>query len=215
MKTAVYNLKNEMVGEIELPKMFEEKWRPELVRQVAIAEAGNARAPWAHAKTRSEVRGGGKKPWRQKGTGRARHGSIRSPLWRGGGKAHGPLKDRDYSQKVNKKMKRAALASLLAKKLKEQELKVFSGFQLEAPKTKVLSQALRPILGMDKNHKKYNVLLIADAGNKALFRAGRNLPKTLVLDSKSLNLSEILRHKNVFIDEKGIADIAAHYGTKK
>src|SRR6202007_528340 len=105
MKSPVYNIKNETVGEIDLPdSVFGAKWNPILVKQVGLAMMANARRPWAHAKGRSEVRGGGRKPWRQKGTGRARHGSIRSPLWSGGGKAHGPVKTRDFSQKINKKM---------------------------------------------------------------------------------------------------------------
>src|SRR6185436_10884964 len=110
MNAAVFNIKNEKVSTVVLPDdLFGAPWRPALVQQVLLAQRANARRPWAHAKDRSEVRGGGKKPWRQKGTGRARHGSIRSPLWIGGGKAHGPRKDRDYSQKINKKMKRGAL----------------------------------------------------------------------------------------------------------
>ncbi len=99
MKAPVYNLKNEKVGEVDLPEsVFGVRWNSILVAQVLRAQMANKRRPWAHAKTRAEVRGGGRKPWRQKGTGRARHGSTRSPLWVGGGKAHGPSKLRDYSQ---------------------------------------------------------------------------------------------------------------------
>src|ERR1700691_279808 len=102
MKTSLYNLKNEIVGQTELPdRIFGAKWSPTLVKQVLEAQSANKRSPWAHAKDRSEVRGGGRKPWRQKGTGRARHGSTRSPLWVGGGKSHGPRNERDYTQKVN------------------------------------------------------------------------------------------------------------------
>ena len=126
MKADVYNLKNEVVGTMELPaEVFGTKWNATLVQQVLEAQLANARQPWAHVKDRSEVRGGGKKPWRQKGTGRARHGSTRSPIWVGGGKAHGPRNDKDYSQKVNKKMKRVALFSVLSKKAKDGEVKVF------------------------------------------------------------------------------------------
>jgi hypothetical protein len=96
MKVDLYNLKNEVVGTAELPDtVFGVAWKPALVKQVLAAQMANRREPWAHAKDRSEVSGGGKKPWRQKGTGRARHGSTRSPLWSGGGKAHGPRNDRD------------------------------------------------------------------------------------------------------------------------
>src|SRR5258708_29946620 len=120
MQTDLYNLKNEKIGTIDLPdKIFAAKWNAVLVKQVLDAQAANRRVPWAHAKFRGEVRGGGRKPWRQKGTGRARHGSTRSPLWVGGGKAHGPRNERDYSQKVNKKMKRGALFAALSRKVKE------------------------------------------------------------------------------------------------
>src|SRR5579862_9363905 len=117
MKADVYNLKDEVVGSVELPEnVFGARWNAALIKQVLDSQLANRRSPWAHVKERGEVRGGGKKPWRQKGTGRARHGSTRSPLWVGGGVSHGPSKDRDYSEKVNKKMKRAALFSVLSKK---------------------------------------------------------------------------------------------------
>src|SRR5262249_16420253 len=100
MKADVYNLDNKVVGTVELPdSVFGVKWNAVVVKQILDAQLANKRAPWAHAKDRSEVRGGGRKPWRQKGTGRARHGSTRSPIWVGGGKAHGPRNERDYSQK--------------------------------------------------------------------------------------------------------------------
>src|ERR1700722_697653 len=143
MNADVYNLENQKVGTLELPEdVFGARWNAALVKQVLEAQLANRREPWAHTKTRGEVRGGGRKPWRQKGTGKARHGSTRSPIWVGGGVAHGPRNDRDYSQKVNKKMKRAALFAALSRKTKDGELKVFDTFALEAPKTKVLASAL-------------------------------------------------------------------------
>jgi large subunit ribosomal protein L4 len=143
MKTDIYNLKNEVVGTVDLPEsVFGAKWNQLLVKQVLEAQRANARAPWAHVKDRSEVAGSGKKPWRQKGTGRARHGMTSSPLWVGGGKAHGPRNDRDYSQKVNKKMKRAALFALLSKKFKDGEVKIVDTLSLATPKTNVMSVAL-------------------------------------------------------------------------
>src|SRR3989339_1280264 len=119
MEAKIYNLKNEEVSSIKLPEdIFDRKFSEALVRQVLLAQLANSREPWAHAKGRGEVRGGGKKPWKQKGTGRSRHGSIRSPIWKGGGKSHGPTNERDYTQKVNKKMKRVALFSVLSKKFR-------------------------------------------------------------------------------------------------
>ncbi|HUC02017.1 MAG TPA: 50S ribosomal protein L4 [Candidatus Paceibacterota bacterium] len=212
MNVDVYNLKNEVVGTVELPSaVFGAKWNATLVQQVLEAQLANARAPWAHTKDRSEVRGGGKKPWRQKGTGRARHGSTRSPIWVGGGKAHGPRNDRDYSQKVNKKMKRVALFSVLSKKAKDGEVKVFDSLVLDAPKTKSVAAALTAVLAPKKGDKRFDVLLVADNANKNLFRATANLQKTKTLEAGSLNVYDIMNHKNLFIDKSVVETIEKHY----
>ncbi len=212
METAVYNLKNEKVGTVELPdRVFGAKWNAALVKQVFDAQRANARSPWAHTKTRGEVSGGGKKPWRQKGTGRARHGSTRSPIWVGGGVSHGPRNDKDYSEKVNKKMKRLAVFAVLSKKMKEGEIKVFENFAIEAPKTRVLAPALRNILGMRKDAKKFDVLLVANTGNENLFRASANLTKAKALNADSLNIYDIMNHKNFFMEKGAVATIEKHY----
>lgn len=212
MKASVYNLENKVTGEIELPeKIFGAKWHPALVAQLLNAQLANRRRPWAHAKTRAEVQGGGKKPWRQKGTGRARHGSIRSPLWIGGGKAHGPVKERDYSQKINKKMRRQAIFSILSKKLGEGGVKVFENFAMDAPKAKLLASILKNALNIPKKQKKYDVLFIKKDENKTLFRAASNLPKTKVLDSNSINVYDLLNHKNIFIAKEAVEEMAKHY----
>ena len=215
MKKPVYNWKNEKVGEVDLPKsIFGVAWKEILVAQVLGAQLANLRRPWAHAKDRSEVRGGGKKPWRQKGTGRARHGSIRSPLWKGGGKAHGPSNKRDYSQKVNKKMRRVALASVLSRKLKDGEVRFFESLEIETAKTKTLVQLMNNLIKLKKNSKKYDVLLIPDMENKKVLRAAANLQKTAVISPESLNIYEIMNHKNVFIDQKAVPLIEKHYAIK-
>jgi len=212
MKADVYNLKNEVVGSIELPsEVFNTKWNPTLVKQVLDAQMANVRKPWAHVMDRSEVSGGGKKPWRQKGTGRARHGSTRSPIWVGGGKAHGPRNDKDYSQKVNKKMKRVALFAALSLKAKDGEVKVFETLVIEQPKTKTLASALKGMITLAKGGKRYDVLLVSDAANKNLFRAASNLEKTKVLAADSLNIYDVLNHKNLFIDKDMVATIEKHY----
>ena len=212
MKTDVYNLNNEVVGTLELPeKVFGAKWNETLIKQVLEAQSANSRDPWAHTKDRSEVRGGGKKPWRQKGTGRARHGYTRSPIWVGGGKAHGPRNDRDYSQKVNKKMKRVALFSALSKKVKDGEFKVFESLVIPAAKTKMLASSLSAVLAMKKGAKRFDVLLVSDNTNKNLFRASANLQKALAIEANSLNLYDILNHKNLFIDKNVVATIEEHY----
>ena len=212
MKTDVYNLKNEKVGTVELPaKIFGTKWNPTLIQQILVAQLANKRRPWAHAKTRAEVRGGGRKPWRQKGTGRARHGSTRSPLWVGGGKAHGPNKERDFSQKVNKKMRRAALFSVLSRKMKDGNLKIFDNLQIAEPKTKDLFVPLRGVLNLAKRQKNLDVLLIAERENKNIMRASSNIPKTKATHPESLNAYDVINHKNIFIEKNALAEISKHY----
>jgi large subunit ribosomal protein L4 len=213
MKADTYNLKNEIVSTVELPeRVFGAKWNANLVKQVLDAQIANQRDPWAHVRDRSEVRGGGIKPWRQKGTGRARHGSTRSPLWRHGGKAHGPRNDKDYSQKVNKKMKQGAFFAALSKKFKDGEVKFFENFDLATPKTKLLAGVLRPMLPMKKGDRKYDVLLVAGDGTKrGIFRASANIPKAKTVAATSLDLFEILNHKNIFVDKEAVGVIEKHY----
>jgi large subunit ribosomal protein L4 len=212
MKADIYNLNNEVVGTMELPVgVFGTKWNAAVVQQVLEAQIANARQPWAHVKDRSEVRGGGKKPWRQKGTGRARHGSTRSPIWVGGGKAHGPRNDKDYSQKVNKKMKRVALFAVLSKKAKDGELKVFDTLVLDVPKTKNVAVALKKALSPKKGDKRFDVLLVSENSNKNLFLATSNLQKTKTIEAGSLNIYDIMNHKNLFIDKSVVETIEKHY----
>ncbi len=144
MKVKVYNTKGETVGEQELdPQIFGVKINPVVVQQAVVAQQANARAPIAHTKGRGEVRGGGKKPWAQKGTGRARHGSIRSPLWRGGGITFGPTKFRNFSIKINKKAKRAALLMALSDRAQDQKIILLDKLELEKPKTKIAFAVLQ------------------------------------------------------------------------
>jgi large subunit ribosomal protein L4 len=212
MKTQVYNQENKAVKELNAPEsIFGTRWNNSLVKQVLDAQLANRRRPWAHAKDRSEVRGGGRKPWRQKGTGRARHGSIRSPLWPGGGKAHGPNKERDYTQRINKKMRRSAIFSVLSKKFKDDEIKFFDSFEMAAMKTKVVEANLRLLLEMTPKSKKFDVVLIPAEPNTPLAKAVRNLTKAKVLPATSLNVYDLLNHKNIFIEEKAVEVIEKRY----
>lgn len=212
MQVDLFNLKNEKVGILEIPeKVFTQRWRPALVKQALEAQLANRRKPISHAKIRAEVSGGGRKPWRQKGTGRARHGSIRSPIWVGGGKAHGPTKEKKYFKKINKKMKRLALFSVLSKKLSDNEIKFFDSFKLDQPKTKMLFSYLKNILNLEKNKKKLDVLLIPSLENKEIFRIGRNLVKVKVLNPTSLNVYDILNYKNLFIEKDAVELIENFY----
>ena len=197
MKLAVYNKKNEAVGEVEASDaVFSRPWNSDLIHQVVVAIAANRRQPLAHTKQRDEVRGGGKKPWRQKGTGRARHGSTRSPLWKGGGATFGPRNDRDFSQKVNKKMVKAALYVALSRKLADGELRVIDTMDLKEPKTRELRWI------------KQSTLLVPAMGNKDIFRASANMQKVKALDVRSLNVEDVLKFKSVLIDQKAIAAIS-------
>ncbi|MEK7590175.1 MAG: 50S ribosomal protein L4 [Patescibacteria group bacterium] len=202
MKTQVYSLKGDKVGEIDLPEnIFNRSWNGDLVHQALRVQNANLRRPWAHTKGRADVRGGGKKPWRQKGTGRARHGSIRSPIWVGGGVAHGPLKERSYKLDLNKKMKRVAIYSVLSKKLADNEIKIVDSLKLNSQKTKELASALKIFL------KSVNALLVPTTDNKIVYRASRNIPKVKSLNAASLNVKELLQYKNILIDKEAVKEI--------
>lgn len=208
MTVELYNQANEVIGKTELADgVFGVKWNPDLVHQVLRAQLANRRKPWAHAKGRGEVRGGGKKPWRQKGTGRARHGSTRSPIWAHGGVSHGPQKERDYSQKINKKMRRLAIFSLLSKKLAEKNLKIIDDLGVSEPKTKV-------VYGMIKNfspNKKLSFLIIPREKEKNIFRASKNIEKVAAIAPTALNVSALLKHKTVLVDKDAVKIIEGHY----
>jgi len=213
MKQDLYNIKGEVVGATEVPDaIFAAKWNAELVRQVLIAQLANKRRPWAHAKDRSEVRGGGRKPWRQKGTGRARHGSRRSPIWIGGGKAHGPRNEKDYSQKVNKKMKKAALFALLSNKLKGGTIRFFDGITIAEPKTKELFTVLSSLRQLSKRAKKLDVLVIASDDNKKVFPAARNLVKAKAVHPQTLNVYDVSNFKYLYIEKDAVSQLAHHFG---
>ncbi len=187
------------MGEIDLPKeIFAKVWNADLVHQVLSAQMSNRREPWAHTKTRADVSGGGKKPWKQKHTGRARHGSIRSPIWKGGGVTFGPTNERNFEKKVNKKMLRAAIHAILSKKLSEGELKVIDSLKLNEAKTKLVSQILKSL-------ETKSVLIVPSRDNKAIYRASANIPKVKSLDAQSLNVYDLLRYKNILVEKEAVA----------
>ena len=152
MKTVVYNILGKEIGEVELnDAIFAVKIKPEVVHQVFVSQSGNQRESIAHTKNRSEVRGGGKKPWAQKGTGRARHGSIRSPIWRGGAVIFGPTSERNWKTKINKDTRRLALKMCLTDKAQNGALYVVEDFSFEKPKTKTVAEFLKNIPAKNKN----------------------------------------------------------------
>ncbi|MEZ4156434.1 MAG: 50S ribosomal protein L4 [Candidatus Paceibacterota bacterium] len=206
MKASVLNLKREEKGSIELnDAIFARKWNNDLVHQVFTSMLANTRRPWAHTKNRGEVSGGGKKPWRQKGTGRARHGSTRSPIWVGGGVTHGPRNDRDYSKKINKKMKKAALFTALSKKLADGELMFVDGLDVKDSKTKVFSASLKEFYKDEK--KMPSTLIIAAKENKAVARAAKNIKGVSTSPTQSISLVDVLNHKNVIIEKSAVEEI--------
>ncbi|MBI4034133.1 MAG: 50S ribosomal protein L4 [Candidatus Brennerbacteria bacterium] len=201
MKMDVYDKQNKKAGTIDLPeKIFKAKWNPALVHQVLVAENANRRSPWANVKGRGEVRGGGRKPWQQKGTGRARHGSIRSPIWVGGGVTHGPTAEKIYAKKINKKMKQAAVHAVLSRKAGEGEIRIIDDLKLSEPKTKIFA-------GVLKNFSTSSVLVVPGKENKGIVRAARNIPKVKVTLPDSLNVSDCLTYKNIFFEKEAVKEI--------
>lgn len=206
MLTNLYNQQGEVINQIELPEeIFGLKIKSDLMHQAVLAQMGNARQVLAHTKDRSEVRGGGKKPWRQKGTGRARHGSIRSPIWKGGGVTFGPTKERNFTKSINKKMKRKALFMALSSKVQDRQLKVFDELILDKPKTKLINQILRTLI------KNGNLVLIVPETDKNIEQSARNLPYAKVLSAKSLNILDILNNKYLILTQSAIPVIKEHY----
>ena len=191
---------------MDLPeKIFGVKWNPDLVHQALVAQLANKRSVLAHAKGRGEVRGGGKKPWRQKGTGRARHGSIRSPLWKGGGVTFGPTKERIFAKKINKKMKRLAIFSILSKKTKDNELKVIDKFNPEVKKTKEWEKILKDIIDL-----RSKTLLIPATQNN-IHRAIANVKNIDAISPRSLNVYDLLKAKNIILEKEAIGEMEKHY----
>lgn len=206
MEAKVYNLVGKEISSVKLPEsIFGLKWNESLIHQVAVSMMGNERTPVAHTKTRGEVSGTGKKPWRQKGTGRARHGSRRSPIWVGGGVAHGPRNERDYSRKINKKMKAKALFVALSKKFKDEEIIFVSDFDFRAPKTK---EAKNTITALAKNKefaglvKRKNAAFVSlPEKNVNVSKSFKNFGNLEVGLLKDLNVLDLFKYKYLVITD--------------
>lgn len=201
----VYNQEGKEVRTVALPEaVFGLPWNADLVHQVIVSIEANARTPVAHTKDRSEVRGGGRKPWRQKGTGRARHGSTRSPIWRGGGATFGPRNDKDYSKKVNKKMRTKALYIALSQKLRDGELTFVDSLSFEAPKTSIaksILSALSQATGFDTllTKKRNSALLLTEGREVAVVKSFNNFGNIDVDEVRNLNAHDVLTHKHIII----------------
>ncbi len=203
----VYNQEGKEVSELKLNEaIFDLPWNADLVHQAVRIALANQRQVLASTKDRSEVSGGGRKPWRQKGTGRARHGSIRSPLWKGGGITFGPTKERNFKLKINKKMARKAFLTALSTKAKDSELLVLDDLKLSAPKTKEMAKIMKNFPQVKKG------LLVLSEKNEILSRAGRNLPNLGIINMDNLNILDILKYKHLIFTKDGIEYLNKKYG---
>jgi len=213
LELAVYNQEGQEVEKIELPQeIFGLKINQNLVKQAAEAQLSQSRIHYAHAKDRSEVRGGGKKPWRQKGTGRARHGSIRSPIWKGGGVTFGPRKEKNFAKKINKQMKRQALFMVLSGKARDNEIIILDDLKLEQPKTKIMAQIIKSIQAGVKKELSKGTLMITSQKDGNIILATRNIPKIDTIGAGSLNVVDLLSYKYLLMPKGAIEIIQKTYG---
>lgn len=208
MNIQVYNQSGEEAGTMELPKVFALPWNANLVHQVVTSEMANRRPTLAHTKGRGEVRGGGRKPWRQKGTGRARHGSIRSPIWKGGGVAHGPTKDKNFKRKINRAMAAKALATVLSAKVRDHQLLILDDLSFAESKTKIAAATFSRIARVkqfsDLTKKEHRALLLLPAKNDTIVRAGRNLPYLRIVEARNITALDALNHKYLVVPKQSI-----------
>lgn len=209
MKVDVLNIQGEKVKSVDLPStIFEAPINNSLMHQAYIRQMANARMGTHKTKTRSEVSGGGRKPWRQKGTGRARQGSIRSPHWVGGGGVHTP-QPRNYSQKMPRKMRRAALRSALSVKASDKEIILLDELELSEPKTKEMAQIMNTLVGDS------SALVVIPEKNEAsenLNRAANNLPDVKLLMANYMNIRDLLGYDMVVIPLAALDVIESYLG---
>ncbi len=205
MKYDVYNTKGEKVETMVLEKeIFEVDFNSDLVHQIIVSQSANKRQGTAHTKTIPDISGGGRKPWRQKGTGRARHGSIRSPIWKGGAVTFGPRNTKIFKKRVPKKMKRKALFMLLSIKAKEQNLIILDKLMFEQGKTS-LAQTLFNNLKTKINYfKKGSVLVGLPKIDMNAIRAIRNLPNTKTIQAKDMSPLDIISSKYLILTKESI-----------
>lgn len=207
MDIEVHNIKGEPIDEVEIrDDVFGVPMNMVLVHQVVVGQLANARQGTSQTKTRSDVSGGGRKPRPQKHTGQARQGSIRSPLWKGGGVAFGPS-PRSYRQRTPKKMRRAAIRMALSDKAREGNLIVLQDIILESPKTKEFVAMIRALAG------KRSVLLVGDGAEPEMLRAGRNVPEVDMLPADLLNTVDVLNHRTLIMTLDAVRRAEALWST--
>lgn len=205
MEAHVYTIEGKEKGMVTLPDaVFGLAWNSNLVHDVVVAMQSNARAGTAHTKDRSEVRGGGKKPWKQKGTGRARHGSRRSPIWTGGGTTFGPRSEKDYVKKINKKVRAKALATTLSKKHADGEVIFIDAIAFDTPKTGAAKDFVRALAQGAKKadlatKRKNAAIVVLPSRNEAVEKSFRNFGNLIVAQAKDVNPVELLTYKYVVV----------------
>ncbi len=205
MFVKLYNENGEEAGKVKLPEsIFSIQANPDLIRQVAFIQASNRRQGTVHTKDRSEVRGGGRKPWRQKGTGRARHGSIRSPIWIGGGTTFGPRKEKNYKKKLPLKMKRKALFMVLSQKAENKLIVVLEKIKSEQGKTKEMKKLLTKL---PVEAEKAKILISLDKYDKNIMLAARNIPNVKTLEARELNVLDLLNFKYLLLTKTAVEEI--------
>lgn len=207
MEVAVYKIDGTKSGSIALPKeLFGVELNSALVHEAVVAQDANNRVRIAQTKDRSEVRGGGRKPWRQKGTGRARHGSRRSPIWIGGGITFGPIKDRNFSKKLNKKAKQKAIKMVLSDRAADERLIVVEDYAIAEAKTKLAAAVRKNLPGADNS-----ALLVLTADDNAIKIATQNLPKTQTISASSLNVRDLLSYEYLFVSKAALEQMKDVY----
>ena len=207
IKVKLYDFQGKELGEEILDsKLFGVAVDPQIIQEIVVSQRKNAREVLAHTKGRSEVRGGGKKPWKQKGTGRARHGSIRSPLWIGGGITFGPTRERNFSVKVNKKAKKKALAMVLSDKVANSKLVLVESYNLPEAKTKLLQTAFTKLPNKNKS-----TLVVTKSAEENIVRASKNLPKVHTINYGSLNLVDLMKNEYLVLNKELLKKVSEHY----
>ena len=214
MKLSVYNQTASEAGELDLPaELFEKPARHDLLHRVVTAARHNARQPVAHAKDRAARRGGGKKPWRQKGTGRARHGSVRSPIWKGGGVTFGPTNKRDFKKKVSKSEKRQALASALSAKNKDGEVLLLEDLSFEEPSASEARDILDNLAGIDgfdslEDRRNNAALVVVPEKSENVELSFRNFGNVAVKEAKDINALDLLTYMyTIVVDPEASLDV--------
>ena len=210
METSIYNSQGKKVGSVQLPEaVFNVAWNNSLMHQVVTTMKANARTLVAHTKGRGDVRGGGKKPWQQKGTGRARHGSSRSPIWRGGGVTHGPRNEKVYARTLPKKMRAKALFMALSRKMKDGELILVDSFGFSTPKTagaKKALTALSGVKGFERLSSRRNAALVAiPERTEGVMKSFRNIGSVECDSVANLNPVDVLKYKFLIIENPEVS----------